>query len=169
MKLVLSLSHLLYSQYFLVDLSPEFQMSSNAPQVSATFTPLCGASWTPIPVGEARNIGHDPGWWSAVHGLCSRDPVTSRSAHKMWEIVADVSCEAVHRFAVNSGNRRGRHPRGIDGNPTVTGVVPGAMLEVVTGGSHRGGAAVAVNRTGSRHPEGVGHVRLGESTPFHRT
>ena len=83
-------------------------MSSNAPQVSATFTPLCGASWTPIPVGEARNIGHDPGWWSAVHGLWSRDPATSRSAHKMWEIVADVSCEAIHRLAVNSGTRRAR-------------------------------------------------------------
>ena len=47
--------------------------------------------------------------------------------------------------------------------------VPGAMLEVGTRGSHRGGAAVAVNRTGSRRPEGVGHVRLGESTPVHRT
>ena len=52
---------------------------------------------------------------------------------------------------------------------TEAGVVPGAILEVVTGGSHRGGAAVAVNRTGSRCPEGVGHVRLGESTPAHRT
>ena len=52
---------------------------------------------------------------------------------------------------------------------TEAGVVPGAILEVVTRGSHRGGAAVAVNRTGSRHPEGVGHVRLGESTPFRRT
>ena len=52
---------------------------------------------------------------------------------------------------------------------TVTDAVPGAMLEVGTRGSHRGGAAVAVNRTGSRHPEGVGHVRLGESTPVHRT
>ena len=60
-------------------------------------------------------------------------------------------------------------PLGIGGNPTVTDAVPGAMLEVGTRGSHRGGAAVAVNRTGSRHPEGVGHVRLGESTPVHRT
>ena len=60
-------------------------------------------------------------------------------------------------------------PLGIGGNPTVTDAVPGAMLEVGTRGSHRGGAAVAVNRTGSRRPEGVGHVRLGESTPVHRT
>ena len=52
---------------------------------------------------------------------------------------------------------------------TEAGVVPGAMIEVVTGGGHRGGAAVAVNRTGSQRPQGVGHVRLGESTPFHRT
>ena len=50
-----------------------------------------------------------------------------------------------------------------------TGAVPGAILDVVTRGSHRGGAALAVNRTGSRRPEGVGHVRLGESAPFHRT
>ena len=55
------------------------------------------------------------------------------------------------------------------GSATEAGVVPGAMLDVVTRGDHRGCAAVAVNRTGARHPEGVGHVRLGESTPFHRT
>ena len=52
---------------------------------------------------------------------------------------------------------------------STAGAVPGAILDVVTRGSHRGAAAVAVNRTGSRHPEGVGHVRLGESTPVHRT
>ena len=114
-------------------------MSSNTPQVSATFTPLCGASWTPIPVGEARNIGHDPGWWSAVHGLCSRGPVTSRSAHKMWEIVADVSCDAVHRFAVNSGTRRDRHPLGIGGNPTVTGLSQTGVIMCLkqSGGARR--------------------------------
>ena len=67
-----------------------------------------------------------------------------------------------------TAQRTGR-PLGIGGNPTVTGAVPGPMLKVVTRGSHRGGAAVAVNRTGSRHPQGVGHVRLGESTPVHRT
>ena len=67
-----------------------------------------------------------------------------------------------------TAQRPGR-PLGIGGNPTVTDAVPGAMLEVGTRGSHRGGAAVAVNRTGSRRPEGVGHVRLGESTPVHRT
>ena len=52
---------------------------------------------------------------------------------------------------------------------STAGAVPGAILDVVTRGSHRGAAAVAVNRTGSRRPQGVGHVRLGESTPVHRT
>ena len=83
-------------------------MSSNVPHFGPTLTPYTTPPGTPIRVGEARNIGHDPGWCSAVHGLWSRDPATSRSAHKMWEIVADVSCEAIHRLAVNSGTRRAR-------------------------------------------------------------
>ena len=77
-------------------------------------------------------------------------------------------CPADWRASTVTAQRTGR-PLGIGGNPSVTGAVPGAILDVVTRGSHRGAAAVAVNRTGSRRPEGVGHVRLGESAPFHRT